>query len=639
MNFRSTLFVAIIVLLLTACNMTLAQDVTPPPGAVQPAQEQPIQGPVFPAQAPDLQNGAAIYTEKCAACHGESGQADGVMSEQLAAQGVTVPALGSTEVAGRATPASWFLTVTLGNMEKLMPPFNSLSDQERWDVVAYAQSLSTTPDQISQGKEFFSKNCVNCPTDFFSDQEAMAALSTDDLVSMLAQGGEGLPDLAGTLSQDELRAVAIYLRTLTFSASPLAFEPASPTATAVPAQTETSSTEAPGTEISSAEATPLETEQVEGTPEATIVLTGSGPVSGMLLNGSGGETPTGATVTLHGFNHSTDPNSTPQEVITQTVKTDESGAFLFEDVDLQEGRIFLVEANYQGITFQSDLAISEAGMTELTIPDVTVYDSTTDSGGLVVEQLHVSFDMAVEGGVQVFELFTISNLSNKAYVFATDGTNLPFMPLPEGASNVGLELSQDSAPLLGTESGDLAIPPSEDFYSIVAFFSMPYDKELVLSQPLALPVSSALVIVPEGIEVKSDQLTDDGIQQTQQGFNVQMYSSDSLSAGSPLEMTLSGKVKSAAAGSVDNRQTLLIGAGMFGVVLILAGVWMFLRNRNKLDEDDFEGSEEDEDEFETAEEVMDAIIALDDLHRAKKIPDEAYRARRAELKERLKELA
>jgi hypothetical protein len=168
---------------------------------------------------------------------------------------------------------------------------------------------------------------------------------------------------------------------------------------------------------------------------------------------------------------------------------------------------------------------------------------------------------------------------------------------------------------------------------------MPYDKELQLSQPLALPVSSALVIVPEGIKVKSDQLTDEGVQQTQQGFNVQMYSGNSLSTGSPLEMTLSGKVKSAAAGSVDNRQTLLIGAGAFGVVLILAGVWMFLRDRNKLDEDEFEDGEEDENEFETAEEVMDAIIALDDLHRAKKIPDEAYQARRAELKERLKELA
>ena len=65
---------------------------------------------------------------------------------------------------------------------------------------------------------------------------------------------------------------------------------------------------------------------------------------------------------------------------------------------------------------------------------------------------------------------------------------------------------------------------------------------------------------------------------------------------------------------------------------------MFLRDRDKLDEEDVEDVE-GEDEFETAEDVMDAIIALDDLYRAKKIPDEAYQLRREELKARLKELA
>jgi hypothetical protein len=43
-----------------------------------------------------------------------------------------------------------------------------------------------------------------------------------------------------------------------------------------------------------------------------------------------------------------------------------------------------------------------------------------------------------------------------------------------------------------------------------------------------------------------------------------------------------------------------------------------------------------DDEFESSEDVMDAIIALDDLHRSRKISDEAYQKRRAELKEILK---
>jgi mono/diheme cytochrome c family protein len=639
MKFRSTFFVGLIALILTACNMTLAQDVTPPPGAVQQAQAQPTSGPVYPAQAPDLQNGAAIYAQECAPCHGSLGLGDGPMSAQLTSQNITVPALGSPETANAAVPANWFSTVTLGNMQKLMPPFsNKLNDQERWDVVAYAFSLSTSPEQISQGEQLFKKNCADCPTDLFADQGKMAALSTADLVNLLAEGRDGLPALGESLTQDELQAVAAYLRTLTFGDSSLAAEPASTSATTILAQTEVPSNEespVEGPMPSEAEGT----EQAGVLTEAQSVPTGFGPVSGELVNGSGGEIPSGASVTLRGFEHSTDPNSTPQEVVTQTVETNATGAFLFEDVSIPDGRIFLAEANYQGIIFRSELVTSKAGMTELTFQDIKVYENTTDSGGLVVEQLHVSFDMAVEGGVQVFELFTISNLSDKAYIFRTDGTSLPFIPLPEGASNVGLELSQNSAPLLPTESGDLAIPPSENFYSIIAFFNMPYDKLLELRQPLALPVNSTLVIVPEGIKVKSDQLADEGIQQTEQGFNVQTYSASGLNAGSLLEITLSGKVKSAATGGVDNRQILLISAGAFGVVLIFAGVWMYLRDRDKLDEDEFEDAEEEDDEFETAEEAMDAIIALDDLHRAKKIPDGAYQARRAELKERLKELA
>jgi mono/diheme cytochrome c family protein len=611
MKLHVGIFLVLTAVLISACNMTLAQDVTPPPGAVQRAQPTP--GPVFPAQAPDLQKGAALYVEKCAPCHGETGMGDGPQGKQLP---VPVAALGLPEVAAQASPADWFHVVTTGNIENFMPPFASLSDQERWDVVAYAFSLSAASEQIGHGKQLFEENCADCPTDRFTDQETMAALSTVELANLLAVGGEGLPALGESLSREELQSIAVYLRTLTFGAPSLASGPASTAATTSPNQSEVPATD-----------------QAE---ESTVPI-GFDSVSGKLVNGSNGDVPAGATVTLHVFEHSTDPNTMPQEVLTKTTDTDSNGTFTFDEVSMPEGRIFLVEANYQGINFQSELVVSEPGAPKLTIPDIIVYESTTDSDGLVVEQLHVSFDMAQEGGVQVFELFTISNTSDEAYVFATDGTSLPFMPLPEGARNVGLELSQDSALLLPTDSGEFAIAPSDKPYSIIAFFNMPYDNSLELQQPLALPVSSALVIVPEGIKVKSDQLTDAGIRQTQQGFNVQTYTASGLNAGTPLEIALSGSVKSAA--SVDNRQTLLIGAGAFGMVLILAGVWMFFRDRGKPEDDDFEDEEGNEDELETAEEVMDAIIALDDLHRAKKIPDEAYQKRREELKERLKELA
>ena len=85
-----------------------------------------------------------------------------------------------------------------------------------------------------------------------------------------------------------------------------------------------------------------------------------------------------------------------------------------------------------------------------------------------------------------------------------------------------------------------------------------------------------------------------------------------------------------AAGS--NRNTLLIGAGLLGLALIVAGGWMYLRDRKQGEETE----EEEDHEFDSSEDVLDAIVALDDLHRAGKISDEAYQKRRTELKDILK---
>ena len=82
MKLRHFIFFTIIAALLAACNFTLAQDVTPPPDYVPPTP-MPTLGPLFPASAPDVKNGAAIYVEKCAACHGETGLGDGPQGKQL----------------------------------------------------------------------------------------------------------------------------------------------------------------------------------------------------------------------------------------------------------------------------------------------------------------------------------------------------------------------------------------------------------------------------------------------------------------------------------------------------------------------------------------------------------------------------
>ncbi len=165
MKFRFAVFMALATLafLLAACNFTMAADITPPPNYVPPTPAATL-GPLYPARAPSTQNGALIFVEKCAACHGDTGLGDGEQGIQL---GVTVPAFGLPEIARPASLAQWYTVVTQGNLERFMPPFASLSDQERWDVVAYAMTLHLTEAELEQGKELFEANCADCPIDLF----------------------------------------------------------------------------------------------------------------------------------------------------------------------------------------------------------------------------------------------------------------------------------------------------------------------------------------------------------------------------------------------------------------------------------------------------------------------------------------
>ncbi len=628
MKLRTLLLLSTFVLILSACTFSLAEDITPPPNYVPPTP-MPTLGPLFPAEAPNIENGAAIYAVKCVECHGPAGMGDGDKGKQLP---VTVAALGLPQVARAAAPSDWYTMVTRGNIERYMPPFNSLTDQERWDVVAYALTLHTTPEQIALGKSVYVSRCYEMMTNnFFSIQQAMARYSETDLANTLMLGCDIMTgqNSEALYPDEDLYAAAAYLRTLTFAVSSPTSEPATATptlaateATPSAAAVESTTPVAAGTETPSAEGTPLATAtSLPVTPEAN-----GGKVTGSIS----GENVTGLSVTLRGFDHAADASG-PQEIVTLETVTDSDGNYVFENLEMPEGRIFLAETVYQGVTYGSDAAVVEAGMIEVAVPPFKVYETTTDFSTLVFDQVHFFVDIA-EGAAQVIGVYTFSNTSQQTIVIQS-AMDVPFLKMPANAENIGFDLTQDSAPLISAEAG-FAIQPSETSYGLVAFYTLPYDKKAQIIQPFALPASSVLVLVPEGIKVKSDQLTE-GETQDFQGTNYRQYRGEAMKSGDTLTLDLSGTPKTAGTTAPNSRQNLLIGLGALGFVLILAGVWMYLRDRNRVDDEIEEDDEEVE--FDNEEEILDAIIALDDLHRAGKIPDEAYQSRRAELKARLKQ--
>jgi mono/diheme cytochrome c family protein len=637
MKFRHILFLAIGTILLTACNMTLAADVTPPPNYVPPTPI-PTLGPRYPASAPDIANGETIYVEKCAPCHGGTGLGDGDQGKQLP---VTVIPIGLPETAQKASPAKWYAVVTQGNIDRFMPPFVSLSEQERWDVVAYAFTLHTTEEQVQTGKSLFEEACADCAS-MFNNQEMMSSLSPNDLVRMMREGAGNVPAFGAGFSDDEAYAVAAYVRTLTF-APPSALMAASATETPVPAPTEApSAEETPEADEQAGDDSEAETEAGEATEEPAVIeepeIASAGKVSGLIENRTGKDLPSDLVITLHGFDHGMDPSLGPQEFITLEGNVNPNGNYSFDDIELLERQIYVAELDLDGLSYRSEFAVVSAGAAELTLPTIVVHATTENFNALQIDSMQIFFDLASENTTQIFAVYTITNTGDETVLVKMgDGQNVPFLAFPEGASGLGYEATQDSAPFVPTGDG-FAMPPSQNPYGLIAFASLPKAGETSITQPALLDINEVYLFLPEGVNATGTTLTDNGIQAIQ-NTNFHIYTATAFKQGESLEFTISGKPSQIAVNPnpMQNR-TLLVGVGALGIALVLAGVWMYMRDRKEGDEE-FEGDtedDEDDDAFDDAEAIMDAIIALDDLHRAGKISDEAYKQRRNELKASLK---
>jgi hypothetical protein len=152
---------------------------------------------------------------------------------------------------------------------------------------------------------------------------------------------------------------------------------------------------------------------------------------------------------------------------------------------------------------------------------------------------------------------------------------------------------------------------------------------------------AVIVMAPaEGVKIRSDQLQDAG-QRDVQGVSFSMLSGGDLEALDTIEISLSGRPKSgtgwvSAEDGSSSTTSLAIGLGAFGLVLIVIGlfIWRKVREKDAYEmEDDWE--DEDYPDDGNVDDLIDAIIALDDLYQVGELPEDAYRRRRATLKEQL----
>ncbi len=631
----------VVLLLLSGCSFNLAGDVTPPPGeeSVSLMRTQPVESVsgIYPLVPPDAQNGKTIFQEKCAVCHGTSGAGDGPRAAQLAN---SVPALASSDVARQASPASWFSIVTRGNLERFMPPFPSLSDSQRWDVVAYALSLSASAKNIQEGEALFKRYCVDChgvsakgdgpksaslpkPPTNLTDLAFSASKTGYDLYHSIVMGVQpGMPSFAEKLSEDQRWAVVDYLRSLTFTVSPEQLSASVPEVVNESPETQTPR----NTETATPPSTPQEMLTTTQQADSTF-----GSITGKVTNGSGGSVPPDLVVTLHAFEDM-------QTVFTDTTKLQADNTYFFPKVELVKGRVYITVVKYDGTTYASDVNVAPPNGGTLDMP-ITIYETTTDPSVIKADRLHLFFDFEDEKTIRVVELYVMSNTSNKTLIPAPGQNYTVRFKLPVGSSNLEFQDSVLGERYIATPDGfadTYSIRPGRGNYQILFSFTMPYNRRLELVQPVLIPIDATIVLVPEGVlKVRSSMLKDDG-RRDEQGTLYHIYSGNSLAPNDEIRLTLTGQYGgngfSVLGGS---RNGIIAGLIVFGLAFIIAGIWFYRHIRLE------EVGEEEANAIatpETKETIMDAIIALDDLYQVGGLPEEAYRYRRNELKEKLKNL-
>ena len=106
-----------------------------------------------PGQPPNLPRGAALYQQGCAACHGSDGRARTPLALSLSPPPLDFRAPRLSET---LSPYQVFNVMTFGVPGTAMPSFESLTEDERWDLAFHVLSLrhsnhaSTAPARPSR---------------------------------------------------------------------------------------------------------------------------------------------------------------------------------------------------------------------------------------------------------------------------------------------------------------------------------------------------------------------------------------------------------------------------------------------------------------------------------------------------------
>ena len=439
-----------------------------------------------PATPPSPGNGSLLWAENCAPCHGATGKGDGPTAASME---FTPADFTNPEVARNREPAQMFVDIKEGRMEKLMPPWGKrLNDDQIWDVLYYARSLSIPSTDLSAGQKIYAANCAECHgEDGFSDEidlsqpGLLVGKSDKMLFDALRADQSNHASLSG-LSDEELWQSLAAVRGLSQN-------------------------------IPSAE----------------------GVIHGQVINGSTDQPAANIELLLYVLS---------QSGVMQTIPgvSDEEGRFTFENLGTEHSVQYGLEGIYNNISYFSAEPIVFLPDTTVAQTVLKVYDTTTDPAAVSQSNMHRIIDL-IPGLMQVVDVYVFSNSGSATYIGPAGADGEPEtvkIALPQEASNINYQ----SQTLRMIEDGiyvdSEAIPPGEGSYELVVTYEIPLDKKTLTLETLHFyDVETINILAADrGEAIKSEQLSAKE-PTTIQGDTFLVFTGNNIPANQPLVMEFS----------------------------------------------------------------------------------------------------
>jgi high-affinity iron transporter len=149
--------------------------------------------PLAPHEVPDLARGATLYSQNCAACHGEAGDGHGPNAAKL-----DTPPIAFTDLdrARQRSVFGFYQVITQGIEGTAMPSFSSLPTDDRWALAFYAGHFAFPEPAWAEGERLWK-------------QDTSLHRLIPDLKTLV---GTTPAALAGKVGPDEADTLLAYLR-------------------------------------------------------------------------------------------------------------------------------------------------------------------------------------------------------------------------------------------------------------------------------------------------------------------------------------------------------------------------------------------------------------------------------------------